>query len=94
MASVRRVSQRPDAILVSGDLAEHGCDDEYALVAAELGVFGVPVLVVPGNHDDRAALRRCFSLPGNDDAPVYYTADVGPLPLVMLDTTIPGRGRR
>ena len=44
---------------------------------------------MPGNHDDRSALRRAFDLPGKDADPICYCVDVGPLRLVMLDSTIP-----
>jgi Icc protein len=46
--------------------------------------------VLPGNHDDRRALRRNFGVPGEADEPVRYSVDLGPLRLVVLDTTQPG----
>ncbi|MFF8837072.1 metallophosphoesterase [Streptomyces sp. NPDC015130] len=45
------------AVLVTGDIADHGTADEYALVR-ELLSSRHPVLVCPGNHDDRAAFRK------------------------------------
>jgi Icc protein len=80
----------PDAVVVSGDLADHGSAEEYALVREELASLRGPVGVIPGNHDDRSALRRAFDLPGKDADPIRYCVDVGPLRLVMLDSTIPG----
>lgn len=38
-----------DAIVVTGDLADHGQVSEYEQVKAEL-VAEVPVLMLPGNH--------------------------------------------
>jgi 3',5'-cyclic-AMP phosphodiesterase len=35
-------------------------------------------------------VRACFGLPGEGAAPIHYTADVGPLRLVVLDSTVPG----
>jgi 3',5'-cyclic AMP phosphodiesterase CpdA len=46
--------------------------------------------VLPGNHDDRHALRRHFGVPGTAGEPVQYSVDLGPLRLVLLDTTRPG----
>jgi 3',5'-cyclic AMP phosphodiesterase CpdA len=86
--SVRRLPARPDAVLVTGDLAEHGMEVEYELARTLLASLGLPVRVLPGNHDDRAALRSAFDLSG--DGPVQYAADLGPLRLVALDTTVPG----
>jgi 3',5'-cyclic AMP phosphodiesterase CpdA len=45
---------------------------------------------MPGNHDDRGALRRHFDVPGGEAEPVRYSVDLGPLRLVVVDTTIPG----
>jgi 3',5'-cyclic AMP phosphodiesterase CpdA len=88
--SVLAVRPRPDAVLVSGDLVDHGTDAECARVRELLAPLRAPLHVVAGNHDDRAALRRAFDLPGAGSEPVQYAADLGPLRLVVLDTTIPG----
>ena len=50
----------------------------------------LPIHVLPGNHDLREPMRRCFELPGHADEPIQYAVDLGPLRLVVLDTTIPG----
>jgi 3',5'-cyclic AMP phosphodiesterase CpdA len=55
-----------------------------------LAPLGVPMHVLPGNHDDRHALHRHFGVPGADGEPVQYAVDLGPLRLVVLDTTRPG----
>lgn len=81
---------RPDAVLVSGDLSDNASDAEYEQVRDLLAPLRVPLHVLPGNHDDRHALRRHFPLPGAGDDPVHYSADLGPLRLVVLDTTRPG----
>jgi 3',5'-cyclic AMP phosphodiesterase CpdA len=88
---VRRMPDRPDAVLVTGDLSEHGAAAEYATVHEMMSAIPAPLHVIPGNHDDRAALRAQFGLPGSGAEPIRYTAELGPLRLVALDTTIPGR---
>lgn len=90
---VRRLQPRAAAVVVSGDLAEHATDAEYEQVRASLDALDAPVFVLPGNHDDRAALRRHFGLPGSGDEPVEYAAELGALRLVVLDTTCPGEDR-
>jgi 3',5'-cyclic-AMP phosphodiesterase len=87
--SVRALGQ-PEAVLVSGDLADHASDSEYEVVRELLASLRAPVHVVAGNHDDRAVLRRHFDVPGADGDPVQYSAELGPLRLVVIDTTIPG----
>jgi 3',5'-cyclic AMP phosphodiesterase CpdA len=84
---------RPDAILISGDLAEHAKPKEYRRVAKIVGKLGVPIYVLPGNHDDRATMREVLEAPGEGDAPLDYTVDLGPLRLVVVDSTIPGEDR-
>jgi 3',5'-cyclic-AMP phosphodiesterase len=44
---------RPDVLLLSGDLADHGLDGEYEVVAEVLSTVTIPLLVCPGNHDVR-----------------------------------------
>ncbi|MDO9352465.1 MAG: metallophosphoesterase [Solirubrobacteraceae bacterium] len=80
----------PAAVLVTGDLAHGAAPAEYALAAELLGAFAAPVHVIPGNKDDRAALREMFAVGGIDAEPVRYVAEAGPLRLVMTDSTIPG----
>jgi Icc protein len=48
-------------VLVSGGLTEHAADSEYEQARELLASLGAPLHVLPGNHDDRAALRRHFS---------------------------------
>ena len=91
--SVRRLPDVLDAVLMSGDLADNAADGEYELVRELLAQLGVPVYVLPGNHDDRETLRRHFNLPGAVGTPVQYAVNLGPLRLVVLDSTRPGEDR-
>jgi Icc protein len=91
--AVRRLPDAPDAVLMSGDLAEHAADGEYEIVRELLAQLGAPVYVLAGNHDDRDTLRRHFELPGATGTPVQYAVDLGPLRLVVLDSTAPGQER-
>jgi Icc protein len=91
--ALKRMPDRPDAILVSGDLAEHAKPKEYRGAAKAIGKLGIPVHVLPGNHDDRATMREVLGAPGEGDAPLDYAVDLGPLQLVVVDSTIPGEDR-
>ena len=57
VARVRELDLAPAVVLVSGDLTEHGDKAEYARVRELLEPLRGPVLALPGNHDDSAALR-------------------------------------
>ena len=81
----------PDAVLVTGDIADHATPEEYAVARELIERIGAPVYALPGNHDDRAALRTAFGIPG--DGPVNYAVDLGELLLLALDSTIPGEDR-
>ena len=87
---VEALGASPDAVLVTGDLADHAADEEYEQVRALLGRIDAPSYVLPGNHDDRDALHRHFGVPGAGGEPVRYDVDLGPLRLMVLDSTIPG----
>ena len=93
VAAVRAIEPSPDAVLISGDLADHAADDEYEQLLELTAPLGAPLHVLPGNHDRRAALRRRFGLPGHEDEPVQYGVDLGPLRLVVLDSMLPGEDR-
>ncbi len=77
-------------MLLTGDLADHATDEEYEQLRKLLAPLQAPLYVLPGNHDDRRALHRHFAVPGGDGEPVCYSVDLGPLRLVVLDTTRPG----
>jgi 3',5'-cyclic AMP phosphodiesterase CpdA len=93
--AVAALDPAPGAVLVSGDLAEHGSASEYRRARELLSALTMPVHVLAGNHDDRAALRKAFPLPlAVADAPsedYRYVTRCGPLRLVGCDTTQPGR---
>lgn len=85
----------PDAVVVSGDIADTGDPREYAMAREILSALPMPVFVIPGNHDRRDAMRASLADTGwmgsAADGPVNYAADVGPVRLVCLDSLVPGR---
>lgn len=87
---IRSHGPAPDAVLVSGDLADHASDEEYERLHELLEPLAAPIYALPGNHDDRAAMRRHFGLPGTADEPIVASFDLGPLRLVVADSTRPG----
>jgi 3',5'-cyclic-AMP phosphodiesterase len=89
--AVERVAElAPAAVVVTGDLVEHATDAEYEQVRELLASLTAPVHVLPGNHDDRAALRRHFGVPGEGAEPIVHAVDLDGLRLVVLDTQRPG----
>ena len=87
--------RRPDLVLATGDLVDHGGAEEYERLRAILERLVMPAYVIPGNHDDRANLRSVFSRHrylGSDGAFIQYTIEDWPVRLVALDTLVPGSG--
>jgi 3',5'-cyclic-AMP phosphodiesterase len=91
IAAVRGLPNPVDGVVVTGDLAGNGRYEEYELARELLARFEVPVHVLPGNHDDRAGLRRAFGLPGEGKEPIDYAVEVRGLRILVLDSTVPGQ---
>ena len=89
--AVRSLPNRPDAVLVSGDLTDDGDEGGYRIACELLERLDSPLHVLPGNHDDRGRLRAAFGLPGEGGEPVRYSAAVGELRLVVFDSNVPGQ---
>ena len=56
-----------DLLVVTGDTATDEAPATYEAVREALGDWVRRLRIVPGNHDDRALLRRVFPQPGGDD---------------------------
>jgi Icc protein len=89
--TIRSLPDSVDGVIVTGDLTDDGSEKSYRRVRRLLEPFGVPVHVLPGNHDDRASLREAFGLPGAGDEPINYSAEIGELRIVAFDSIVPDR---
>lgn len=58
---LNRLTRRPDLVVLTGDLVEQGQPEEYAHLRTILAPLEIPYYVIPGNHDDREAMRAAFS---------------------------------
>ena len=85
--------QRPDAVIFTGDTVQHGQPDEYARLRELLAPLQAPLYLIPGNRDDKSALRAAFSdksyFPANGSF-LHYAIDDYALRLVAIDSTSPG----
>jgi 3',5'-cyclic-AMP phosphodiesterase len=93
VAALNALVPRPDVVVVTGDLVDHGEPAEYEHLRRLLAPLQMPVFVIPGNHDAREPLREAFRDGGYLPAEGYlqYSIEDYPLRLVALDTLIPGR---
>lgn len=79
-----------DAVALTGDLADPGTAEDYALLLQPLRRLPMPLLPIPGNHDLRGPMRAAFGLPASPspDGWIQYAVDVGPLRVIALDTLL------
>ena len=93
IALINALDPQPDLVLATGDLVNDGTSAQYDNLTAILDAIAAPLLPIPGNHDDRSEIRRCFPrLPvGDPDDRIDFVVDDYELRLICLDTTIPGR---
>ena len=75
----------PDLLLVTGDIAAEPTVEAYELFFGLIEKTGLPMVWLPGNHDDVAVAERA------EKATRYKKIhDVGNWRLVLLDSVIPG----
>ncbi|MGH8676586.1 MAG: phosphodiesterase [Burkholderiales bacterium] len=85
--------QRPDAVVITGDLTDRALPEEYAMLRELLAPLAMPVYVMPGNHDRREALRAAFpehAYLRQSPEFIQFAIDAHPLRIVAIDTLIPG----
>jgi Icc protein len=90
MDYLRALPRPVDALLVTGDIADHGDEAEYE-EAARILAAPFPVLTCPGNHDARPAYRKALLGEVPDSGPVNRIHHIGGTAVLMCDSTIPGR---
>jgi Icc protein len=78
----------PALVLLTGDVSEDGSQESYERTSGLLAQTGVPVLALPGNHDDAEVMSRFFRS-GPWDGP--HVTEVENWQLILLDSTEPGR---
>ena len=91
---LKTLVQKPDALVITGDLADSGDAHAYSLLHEALAPLSLPVYAVPGNHDRRDRMRELLGnwCPADASVAPYlcYAVEDGPVRLVMLDTMQPG----
>jgi 3',5'-cyclic AMP phosphodiesterase CpdA len=98
VAGVLALQPAAGAVVLTGDLVDRGSAEEYAHLRVLLAPLRCPVWLIPGNHDDVAAMRAAF--PDHDEltpvdvpalaAHVLWVRERDGLRLVALDTVVAG----
>ena len=81
-----------DLVLLTGDTVDGGTPAEYGRLREILADLQAPLFVIPGNHDDREAMRTAFAGDGYlpADGFLQYVLEDWPLRLIGLDTLVGG----
>ena len=79
---------KPDLLLASGDLSEDASPASYQFLRNVFAPLGIPVLAVPGNHDDPGLVSKTFP-PSPVDGLVV--SDHGGWQIIRLNSCLPGR---
>lgn len=85
--------QQPDAVIFTGDTVQHGQPEEYERLRELLAPLQAPLYVVPGNRDDKQALRRTFSdrtYLSTTGEFLNYTIEDHDIRLIGIDSTVAG----
>ncbi|MEV0971538.1 metallophosphoesterase [Microtetraspora glauca] len=84
-----------DAILLTGDIADHGAVEEYEITRGLIETRA-PLVLCPGNHDIRENLRKVLLGDLNGDGvgsggPVNQVLRLPGATIALCDSSIPGR---
>lgn len=91
LAALSDGPNRPDLLLLTGDLTNGGEPAMYARLAELLAHCPFPVRLVPGNWDNRQTLRATFAETECADGFIQLEVPLPGLRLIALDSTEPGR---
>jgi len=93
-AQLERSGLRPEAIVITGDLADLGEPDAYerlrAVVEPAAERMGSRIIWVMGNHDEREPFASILLGDEPSAAPQDRVYDVNGLRIIALDSTVPG----
>lgn len=89
VAAIDQLDPPPDVVIHTGDVAHNGMPEEYEAARRILGTLRCPVHIMPGNRDNRSAMRAAFSADPyllSDTPFIQYSVDTFPVRLIVVDT--------
>ena len=84
---------RPDVIVMTGDLIHEGSEEDYRFLRGLLDKYVPDIKVIPalGNHDFKKAFYRGF-LEKDEDGPYFAVEYIKNYRFIVIDTAVEGRG--
>ena len=97
VSQLNALRERPDAVVVSGDIVNCGRPEEYQVARQILGSLNYPLYLIPGNHDDKTHFLEhlhplCPQL-GNDPQNMRYAVDDFATRLLFIDSSHAGTSK-
>ena len=81
------------AVLISGDMTEYGTQEDYKQLHTEIEKRfpDIPIIVTPGNHDERQTFQKvCLGWETVKDEPYCYIRRLGSVSILSMDNSYPG----
>lgn len=89
LEAIQNMAVMPDVLLATGDVVQKANVRDYCALRERLNSLGIPIYIIPGNHDDRDMMRGCFAdlgyLPTTGTF-LHYTIEDLPVRLIALDS--------
>ena len=91
LEQVRRRHDDFDYLILTGDLAQDEALETYLMLREALENWVERCRIIPGNHDDRANLRKAFpELFPKSEGALTFTLSAGGWRVIGLDSHVPG----
>ncbi len=95
IAYLNNLQERPDAVVITGDITNFGTPDAYRMARQLLCQIDYPTYLIPGNHDCNSELLSWLSKDypylGNDPHAIHYCVDDLPVRLICIDSSVEGK---
>ena len=91
LARILEGPNRPDMLVLSGDITDNGDLDSFEKTAALLAECPFPVWPMVGNHDTREALVAAFPHVRLEGEFLHYAVEAEGMRILLLDTLESGR---
>lgn len=89
--NINHLNPKPDIVIHTGDAIDDGGHEGYEHLKELLEPLTMPYYIIPGNHDDRKAMREAFQhtsyMPSQ--GLINYVVDDYDIRMVALDSVIP-----
>lgn len=90
LEAILAMDPRPDVLVHTGDVTDHGLPEEYGEALQVLSVWDGPLVVCPGNHDVRTRYVEAFlgGAPGASRGWANRSHSIGRVRFLMLDSLV------